>query len=165
MPASTGPQGRDETRSERADRNLEELLQELRVALPGVQVLFAFLLIVPFNVRFSELSDLGEALYFGTLLCTAVATAILIAPGMNHRLEFRHGDKEHLVELSNRLTIIGMSLLAVAMLGAFVLVTDLVFGGPIVAVGGVVLTTTFVTLWYLTPLRRLRQLAREEREL
>src|ERR1041384_5077086 len=97
--------GRDETELERADRNLTELLGELRVALPGVQVLFAFLLIVPFNDRFSDANAFQRDLYLGTLICTAFASALLIAPSMNHRLEFRHGDKEHLVEISNRLTI------------------------------------------------------------
>lgn len=158
MPTPTGPSDRDETPSERADRNFDELLGELRVALPGVQVLFGFLLIVPFNERFDDLTDVGESLYFGTLLCTALAAAVLITPGMNHRLEFRHGDKEHLVSLSNSLTIVGMSLLALAMIGALVLVTDLVFDGPIVVVAGVVLAAAFIMLWYVTPLRRLRRL-------
>ena len=162
MPPATGPADRDETPSERADRNFEELLGELRVALPGVQVLFAFLLIVPFNDRFDNLTDVGESLYFATLVCTALATAVLIAPGMNHRLEFRSGDKEHLVELSNRLTIVGMSLLALAMIGALVLVTDLVFDGAIVVIAGGVLAATFIALWYVTPLRRLRELARSD---
>lgn len=158
VPAATGPTDRDETTSERADRNFEELLGELRVALPGVQVLFAFLLIVPFNDRFRNLSETGESFYLATLLCTALAAAFLIAPGMNHRLVFRQGDKERLVELSNRFTIIGSSLLALSMISALVLVTDLVFDGPIVVITGAALTIAIVMLWYVMPLRRMRRL-------
>ena len=85
---------RDETPHERADRNLVELLNELRVALPGVQVLFAFLLIVPFNAGYGRMSQFDRKLYFGVLLCTAVATAFLLAPSALHRLEFRQDDKK-----------------------------------------------------------------------
>src|SRR6266566_9780182 len=93
---------RDESEEERLDRNLNELLNELRVALPGVQVLFAFLLGVPFTQRFSELVPYQEDVYFGTLICAAAATAFLIAPSAHHRIEFRLKDKRHLVSLANR---------------------------------------------------------------
>src|SRR5206468_5900239 len=95
--------GRDETDWERADRNLQELLGELRVALPGVQVLFAFLLVVPFNQRFADVTDFQEKLYFVSLLLTAGASAFLIAPTVHHRLEFRLQDKEYIVVVANRL--------------------------------------------------------------
>ncbi len=102
-----GSSGRDETPEERADRNLNELLQELRVALPGVQVLFAFLLTVPFSQGFNSLEPVQRELYFGVLLSTALSTALLIAPTANHRLLFRQRQKEHLVRISNRLTLAG----------------------------------------------------------
>jgi len=153
--------GRDETPLERADRNLTELLGELRVALPGVQVLFAFLLIVPFNDRFSDATAFQRDLYLGTLICTAFASALLIAPSMNHRLEFRHGDKEHLVTVSNRLTIAGLTLVAFAMTGVVALLTDFVFGTATMIVTTGALALAFALLWYLLPLRRRRMLDRK----
>ena len=81
--------GREETEKERLDRNLEQLLGELRVALPGVQVLFAFLLVVPFNQRFADITSFQQTVYFVTLLCATAACACLIAPTAHHRLEFR----------------------------------------------------------------------------
>src|SRR4030081_80900 len=96
---------RDETPYERADRNLAELLNELRVALPGVQVLFAFLLVVPFNAGYTRMTEFERKLYFGVLLCTALASILLIAPSMHHRLEFRKHDKECLVVTAHRFAI------------------------------------------------------------
>ncbi len=154
--------GRDETGLERADRNLTELLGELRVALPGVQVLFAFLLIVPFNNRFSDATAFQRDLYLGTLICTAFASALLIAPSMNHRLEFRHGDKEHLVKASNRLTIAGLTLVALAMTGVMALLTDFVFGTTTLIVTTAALASAFALLWYVLPLRRRRMLRRRD---
>lgn len=152
--------GRNESPEERADRNLTELLGELRVALPGVQVLFAFLLIVPFNDRFGDATAFQRDLYLGTLICTAFASALLIAPSMNHRLEFQHGDKEHLVAVSNRLTIAGLTLVAFAMTGVVALLTDFVFGTATMIVATTALALAFALLWYLLPLRRRRMLDR-----
>lgn len=160
MAAPAPPSGRDETELERADRNLTELLGELRVALPGVQVLFAFLLIVPFNDRFEDATTFQRDLYLATLICTAFASALLIAPSMNHRIEFRVGDKEHLVKVSNRLTIAGLSLVALAMTGVVALLTDFVFGTATMAVCTAALALGFGMLWYLLPLRRRRVLRR-----
>ncbi len=157
-PAPTS--GRDESPQERADRNLTELLGELRVALPGVQVLFAFLLIVPFNDRFSDATAFQRDLYLGTLICTAFASALLIAPSMNHRLEFQHGDKEHLVAVANRLTIAGLTLVAFAMTGVVALLTDFVFGTATMVVATTALALAFALLWYVLPLRRRRKLDR-----
>src|SRR3954451_9155246 len=98
---------RDETEHERVDRNLEELLQELRVALPGVQVLFAFLLVVPFNQRFTSVSDFDRILYGVTLVFAALASTLLISPTVHHRLLFRRRDKAHLVKVANRQAIVG----------------------------------------------------------
>lgn len=157
-PAPTS--GRNESPQERADRNLTELLGELRVALPGVQVLFAFLLIVPFNDRFSDATAFQRDLYLGTLICTAFASALLIAPSMNHRLEFQHGDKEHLVAVANRLTIAGLTLVAFAMTGVVALLTDFVFGTATMVVATTALALAFALLWYVLPLRRRRKLDR-----
>src|SRR5205823_14679331 len=98
---------RHETELERYDRNLTELMGELRVALPGVQVLFAFLLVAPFNQRFSTVSAFERRLYFGTLLCTLLASILLIAPTVVHRLRFRQGDKAYVVQTANWLTVAG----------------------------------------------------------
>src|SRR5213592_1583011 len=116
--------GRNETDVERLDRNLGELLQELRVALPGVQVLFAFLLTIPFNQRFALLTTAQERIYLATLLSTTIAAVLLIAPTAYHRLTFRKQQKERLVFVANRLAIVGLGFLAVAMTGVVLLVTD-----------------------------------------
>src|SRR4029450_1625556 len=103
--------GREESEEERADRNLSDLLQELRVALPGVQVLFAFLLTVPFTQRFDSLSEFEKDLYFGVLISVALATVLLVAPTAGHRILFRRQQKEFIVSLSNRLALAGLLLL------------------------------------------------------
>jgi hypothetical protein len=149
--------GREETDQERVDRNLLELLGELRVALPGVQVLFAFLLVVPFNPRWEDVTVFQEKVYFVTLMCAAAASACLIAPTVHHRIEFRHQDKEHIVVMSNRLANAGLAFLAVAMTGAILLVTDLLFGSATTAVATGFVALAFAVVWYALPLRRLRR--------
>jgi hypothetical protein len=146
--------GRDETEHERVDRNLQELLGELRVALPGVQVLFAFLLVVPFQQRFKTVTNFDHYLYLVTLICAALASAFLIAPTAHHRLMFRRQDKEHLVQVSNRQTVVGISFLAVAMTGAIVLATDVLFKPATTVVAGGVVALAFAVLWYVLPLVR-----------
>jgi hypothetical protein len=154
---------RDETAAERADRNLSELLQELRVALPGVQVLFAFLLTVPFAQGFTRIDDFQRLLYFGVLLSTAVATALLIAPTANHRLLFRLRDKENLVQVSNRLAIAGLTVLSVSLTGAVLLISDILFKSPAPAIFTAITGVIFVVLWGVLPgIRRIR-LEEEER--
>lgn len=143
---------RDETESERIDRNLKELLEELRVAMPGVQVLFAFLLVLPFNARWGHITGGEEKLYYGTLLCTALATACLIGPTMHHRLQFRENRKARILLWSQRLAVAGLSLLAVAMTAAVFLVGDFVFDSTVAAAGAAVLAFTIAVLWYVTPL-------------
>ena len=147
--------GRDETDSERIDRNLQEMIGELRVALPGVQVLFAFLLVVPFNQGFPKVTSFQQTLYFVTLLFTAAATICLIAPSAHHRIEFRQQDKEHIVRTGNRIIILGLALLAVAMTGAVVFVTDVLYQATTVYVVGIAAAAAFVVFWFLIPLRRL----------
>src|SRR5689334_102587 len=108
--------GREETEEERLDRNLGELLQELRVALPGVQVLFAFLLAVPFQQGFEKITSFQKNVYFATLMLTALAAVMLISPTAYHRLTFRYQQKRKLVFYANRFSIIGLTLMALAMI-------------------------------------------------
>lgn len=154
---SDRPSGRDESEEERLDRNLSELLQELRVALPGVQVLFAFLLAVPFQQNFTEISGFEKRVYFATLLLTALSAALLIAPSAYHRLTFRYQQKHRLVFVSNRLAIAGLAALALAMSCAVMLITDVLFDTATTIVTVAFVFATFVVLWALLPLgRRLR---------
>jgi hypothetical protein len=148
--------GRHETPAERADRNLTELLQELRVALPGVQVLFAFLLTVPFTQRFNDLSPVQEKLYYGVLLCTALATAFLIAPSVGHRILFRRQEKEYLVTVANRLALAGTAFMALSICGAVALISDFIFGTAATLVATSAMAATFAVLWYAGPLMRRR---------
>lgn len=133
------------------------------MALPGVQVLFAFLLAVPFQQNFTEISSFEKNVYFGTLLCTAISAALLIAPSSYHRLTFRLQQKEELVLLANRFTIAGLAFLALAMIGAIVLITDVLFGSVTTIVTGIAAGVMFVALWYVLPLRRRLSLRRSER--
>jgi high-affinity Fe2+/Pb2+ permease len=157
------PSGRDESEGERLDRNLSELLQELRVALPGVQVLFAFLLAVPFQQNFTKITPFQEKVYFATLLLTALSAALLISPTAYHRMTFRMQQKEHLVYLANKLSIAGLGCLALAMTGAIVLITDVLFGAAATAITGTLAFAVFLLLWYAMPLKR--RLSAEELEL
>jgi hypothetical protein len=155
------PSGREETEGERLDRNLGELLQELRVALPGVQVLFAFLLAVPFQQGFAKITDFQKDVYFATLLLTALSAALLISPSAYHRLTFRMQQKDHLVFLANRFTIAGLACLALAMTGAIVLITDVLFGTAATIVTGAAAVSVFVLFWYALPLKRRLSSAEE----
>jgi predicted neutral ceramidase superfamily lipid hydrolase len=148
--------GREETELERLDRNLTELMGELRVALPGVQVLFAFLLVAPFNQRFGHTTKFERDLYFAALLATLLATILLIAPTVIHRLEFRRGRKAYVVSAGNRLTIAGLIVLAIAMTCAIALVTGYLFGTATAAVTAAVALLAFSTIWFVIPLRRRR---------
>src|SRR4051795_4746217 len=120
-------EGRNETALERCDRNLVELLQEVRVVQTGVQVLFAFLLTAPLATRFPDRTHFQRLTYFATRLAAGAAAILLIAPTAYHRILFRLGDKEHLVAVANRFTLAGLSCVAVSMVGALLLVTDLLF--------------------------------------
>ncbi|HVD40854.1 MAG TPA: DUF6328 family protein [Solirubrobacterales bacterium] len=146
--------GRDETEEERLDRNLAELLQELRVALPGVQVLFAFLLAVPFQQGFEKITPFQKGAYFGTLVCTAISAVMLISPTAYHRITFRYQQKRKLVYYSNRFSIIGLFFLALAMTGAVMLITDYLFGSTatILMAGSTTLVIGF--FWFGLPLQR-----------
>jgi predicted neutral ceramidase superfamily lipid hydrolase len=155
-----GAPGREETEHERLDRNLTELLGELRVALPGVQVLFAFLLTVPFQQRFETASSFDKNVYFVTLCSTAVASILLIAPSAYHRVMFRLQDKAHIVEIANRFAVVGFLFLGLGMTGAILLVTDFLFSTLTSVIVTTVAAAMFVTFWYLLPGRRRLTLTR-----
>jgi len=152
--------GRDETRLERLDRNLAEMQDELRVVVTGVQVLFAFLLIVPFNTGFARVDKFERTVYFVTLLFAALAAACTIAPSAQHRLLFRQDDKQHLVFSSNRIVIAGLAFLAIAMCGCLLLVATKLFGAPVGVLTLLLGSIPFVVMWFVVPLRRRRQLDR-----
>jgi hypothetical protein len=138
----------DESKDERLDRELIELLNELRVALPGVQVLFAFLLVVPFQQRFERLTALDRDVYFATVMAAMLATALLIAPSVLHRIRFRDTDKEWLILMSNRLALAGTFFIAVAMVGTVFLITNVVFGGWQATLATAASAVVFGGLWY-----------------
>ena len=156
--------GREETEQERLDRNLNEMLQELRVALPGVQVLFAFLLTVPFAQGFEEVNNFQRDVYFATLIFTAISAVLLMAPTAYHRLTFRYQQKRKLVFYSNRFAIAGLVFLALAMLGAMTLVTDYLFSTAATVVVAVFAIAAFAFFWFALPLRRRLSLKAQGRE-
>jgi hypothetical protein len=147
----------DEDQKQRRDRELIELLNELRVALRGVQMLFAFLLIVPFSQRFSTVTQLQRYVYLAVLLCAAVSAVLLIAPSSHHRLLWRQHAKEETLAGANRLTIGGLTFLALAMTGAIFLITDVLFGGVAATAATAGLVAAFAWFWYGQPLLRLRR--------
>jgi Family of unknown function (DUF6328) len=145
----------DRGREERKrDRQMIELLNELRVALPGVQILFAFLLTVPFTVRFERLTTFQRDVYYVTLIGTALSTACLIAPSAAHRLRFHQGEREWIVESANELMIAGLAILAVALGGSVLLITDLMFDGARVWIYTGAVALVIVGLWFIRPLTR-----------
>jgi len=155
---------RNESPLERLDRNTVELLNELRVAGTGIQVLFAFLLVVPFNSGFARLSSFDRDDYFVTLLCIAVAAALLIAPSIHHRLLFRRGQKAYLVNLANRLLIVAMGFLTAGFTGILVLISNVIFGTVAAVVVGVIAGIGLSGLWFAVPLSRRFALREEHQE-
>jgi hypothetical protein len=139
---------------DRLNRNLEQLLEELRVVLPGIQVLLAFLLAVPFATRFGLVDAFDRRVFLVALLLAAASSVLLMAPSIHHRLLFHRGQKEYLVELGSRLAIAGFTLLALAVSTALLVVADVVEGRTtawIVFAGSLVL---YGATWYAVPLRR-----------
>ena len=133
---------------------MSELLQEVRVAQTGTQILFAFLLGVPFTQRFSEVTSFQQTVYFGTLLAAAVASALLIAPSAYHRILFRQKEKGFVIEVSNVLIIVGLAFVALAMSGVILLITDLLYGETTTAIVTAAIVLVFVVLWYVMPIAR-----------
>jgi uncharacterized protein DUF6328 len=162
---AAAPNGRNETALERCDRNLVELLQEVRVVQTGVQVLFAFLLTAPLAARFPQLTSFQRLDYFATLLAAGAAAVLLIAPTAHHRILFRLGDKEHLVAVANRLTLAGLACVAVAMIGALLFVTDLMFGPVVTVVTGTAAAAGCAWWWCVGPLLRRAHVTRDRRRL
>ncbi|HEX3911109.1 MAG TPA: DUF6328 family protein [Solirubrobacteraceae bacterium] len=154
LPQDAARDGRPETPLQRLDRNLEEMTGELRVVVTGVQVLFAFLLIVPFNTGFVGVGPFERGVYFATLLCAALAAVCTLAPAAYHRLLFRADDKRHLVFLANRVSIAGLAFLALAMCGSVLLVTTKLFGAGVGAVTAALVAVPFALLWFVAPLYR-----------
>jgi hypothetical protein len=142
-----------ENQHERTARELAELLQELRIVLPGVQVLFAFLLTVPFSARFGSVSSVQQAVFFATLVCTALSTGLLLAPSAHHRLLWRKHAREHRLRVANRLAIAGLILLVVAIVGVMFVITDVLFGSTAAALATAAITAFFLCVWFVLPLR------------
>ena len=148
---------REKKSPEDLNRELIELLNELRVALPGVQVLFAFLLIVPFSNGWRQVTELQRAVYFVAFLCATIASVFLIAPTAYHRLRWREHDKEQMLETSNRQAIAGTAFLAAGMAATVFLITDVLFAARWAAIVTAIAAAAFGWLWYGLPLlRRMR---------
>ena len=143
-----------EQESERNSRRLLELLQEVRVATAGVQILFGFLLAVPFQQGFERISSFQRHVYLVVLVCTSLSSALLIAPTALHRLLFRRGHKTEIIEYANRMTIYGLVLLAVAMVGVVFLLTDVIFGPAGALAVSVPVGAVFFVTWFAIPLAR-----------
>ena len=139
---------------ERTERQMAELLQELRVALPGVQILFAFLLTVPFAQGFTRVTSFQKDLFFATLLSTAISTACLIAPTATHRLRFHQRDRKYVIEVAHKLTIAGLVFLALAIVGAVTLITDFLYDGAARWIWPALVAVVIVVLWFARPLAR-----------
>ena len=144
----------DEDAKERIDRELIELLNELRVALPGVQVLFAFMLVVPFSQGFSSLTTVERWIYFAAFIAAALGAALLIAPSSYHRLRFRQGDKERMLHTSSRLLLSGMAMVAVSIALSVGLISEVVFGTGVALVAGIGIGVWLGWFWYGLPLSR-----------
>jgi hypothetical protein len=152
--AGDEPDPRAESTAERDDRNLAELLQELRVAGLGVQVLFGFLLAIPFTTRFDRLSDPQRDLYVAALVLAALATALLLAPVAYHRVVFRQRQKEHLVRAANVLALAGLAVVALAVATSVGLVLSYVLpAGPAIGLTAAI-GVMFAGLWLILPLSR-----------
>jgi hypothetical protein len=150
--------GRDETELERCDRNLVELLQEVRVVQTGIQILFGFLLTVAFQPKFQKLSSFQKADYFGTLLAAAITLIMLTAPSSWHRILFRRGDKAHLVDVANRFTMTGLATMGITVIGVVMLLSDIAFPTPVTVIITTIAVVACAMAWYVMPLARRREL-------
>jgi Family of unknown function (DUF6328) len=134
-----------------------ELLNELRVALPGVQILFGFLLTAPFAQGFRRINGFEKALFYGTLLCTALSTICFIAPSATHRLRFHQSDRQYVIETANKYAIAGLVFLAIAIALALVMITDVLYNGAAVFAFPLVIALLLVAIWFVRPLLRGRE--------
>lgn len=147
----------DETRTERLDRELHEMIEELRALIPGAEVLFGFLLAIRFTGQFKELGSTLEAVYYGTLMSTAIALVLMLAPSCFHRIRFRDGDKEMLLRKGNREAIAGTGFLAVGITGAIFIITDLLFGRPAAIVVAAAFFAFAAWRWWIVAIAREMQ--------
>lgn len=147
----------DESESERLTRNLNELLQELRVTQTGVQILTGFLLTLPFTSRFGDLDTVQRNAYLGVLVGSVIATGLIIAPVAFHRMLFRHGRRPWLVKAANRAARAGLVSLALTTSGVVWLVFDLVTNRTAATVAGILSLLFFGLLWAVVPLRAPRE--------
>jgi CBS domain containing-hemolysin-like protein len=141
----------DETEKERIDRELIELLNELRVALPGVQVLFAFLLAIPFQQRFEHISSADQRVYVGAVVLTALSAAFLIAPSAHHRMRFRSKSKEHLLVAASIYAIVGLVFLCLAMGASIYLIIAMTYSSTAAALTAGVLGGFTAVFWFAVP--------------
>ncbi len=144
----------DETEKQRIDRELIELLNELRVMLPGVQVLFAFLLILPFSSGFKLLDSVGRDAFVASLICATASTILLITPSAYHRLRFRDGDKKRMLFTSNRLAVVGLGFLALSMSLSLFVILRVVVSGSAGYITAAISLVAFAGFWYVLPLSR-----------
>jgi hypothetical protein len=140
-----------ESQDQRQNRQLQELLNELRLALPGTQVLFAFLLTLGFTQRFTELGDLDRTVYFGSLSCAAISITLFIAPSAHHRMRFQRHARGEIIRAANKYLLAGLVFLALAMSGVLFLVADLLFRTWIAALVGAGLGLGMLLFWFVVP--------------
>ena len=159
MPPAVSDEGEDDR--ERRNRQLDQLLQETRVVMPGVQVLFAFLLAVVFQQNFAKTTQFQKDVFLATILCSAGAALCFIAPAAWHRILFEQQDKRHIIKVANRFVISGVAFLALAMTLALILVCDVVFTSATAAIVAAALGLAFAWFWFVAPLLRR---ARDRRE-
>jgi hypothetical protein len=139
---------------QKQDRQMIELLNELRVALPGVQILFGFLLTAPFAAGFRRINGFEKALFYATLLATAISTVCLIAPSATHRLRFHQGDRKYVIETAHKYSIAGLVFLAIAIILALVMITDVLYNGAAIFAFPVGVALLLVAIWFVRPLAR-----------
>ncbi|MEU0957699.1 DUF6328 family protein [Streptomyces niveus] len=163
-PGGTGPRGRDESPEERADRRWAELLQEVRVAQTGVQILFGFLLTVVFQPRFGDLSDTDTNIYLATVVLGAVATGALIAPVSFHRMVTGRRLKPEMVEWASRLTVVGLVFLLCTMASALLLILRVALHNATALWIVAGLVVWFVLCWFVLPAWARRDSARDADE-
>ena len=138
----------------RLDRELIELLNELRVVLPGVQVLFAFLLTVAFTTEFAKASSTDRTVYFIAFCATTLASIFLIAPSAQHRVRFRRHDKEHLIKWSNRFAITGIAFVGIAISAVVYLIADRLYGTPEAMISTAIAFLLLAVIWFIYPIGR-----------
>jgi MFS family permease len=148
---------REESTDERLDRELGELLQELRVAMPGVQVLLAFLLVAPLNQRFPQLQDSGQIGWVISLIGAVLASILLIAPSAYHRLRWRQGDKERLLRRANVMVLLGLFFIAVAINVALYVIVQFIFGTAAGITLAVITGLLSLFVWYALPFLNTRR--------